>query len=63
VRIERSLLLNIRAVAYVENAGHGSYAFTLTSGACLHSTATYREAILRVLPISQRSQSELVPRA
>jgi DNA-binding LytR/AlgR family response regulator len=55
VRIERSLLLNIRAVAYVENAGYGSYAFTLGSGACLHSTATYREEILRVLPLSQRS--------
>lgn len=55
VRIERSLLLNIRAVAYVENAGHGCYAFTLGCGVCLHSTATYREAILRVLPLSQRS--------
>jgi DNA-binding LytR/AlgR family response regulator len=63
VRIERSLLLNIRAVAYVENVGHGSYAFTLSCGACLYSTATYREAILRVLPLSQRNQSELIPGA
>jgi DNA-binding LytR/AlgR family response regulator len=63
VRIERSLLLNIRSVAYVENVGHGSYAFTLSSGACLYSTATYRESILRVLPLSQRNQSELIPGA
>jgi two-component system, LytTR family, response regulator len=55
VRIERSLLVNIRAVSYVEMAGHGSYAFTLASGACLYSSPTYRDAILRILPLSQRS--------
>jgi two-component system LytT family response regulator len=50
VRIERSLLVNIKAVQYAESVGHGKLAFTLSSGACLHSTVTYREAILRVLP-------------
>jgi two-component system LytT family response regulator len=54
VRIERSLLVNIAAVSYVELAGHGSYAFTLACGACLHSGVSYREGILRVLPLSQR---------
>jgi DNA-binding LytR/AlgR family response regulator len=54
VRIERSLLVNIGAVSYVEIAGHGSYAFTLSCGACLHSSVTYRDGILRVLPLSQR---------
>lgn len=54
VRIERSLLVNIGAVAYVELAGHGSYAFTLACGACLYSGVTYRDGILRVLPLSQR---------
>jgi len=54
VRIERSLLINVGAVSYVEPAGHGSYAFTLACGACLHSGITYREGILRVLPLSQR---------
>jgi two-component system LytT family response regulator len=54
VRIERSLLVNVAAVSYVELAGHGAYAFTLACGACLHSSVTYREGILRVLPLSQR---------
>jgi DNA-binding LytR/AlgR family response regulator len=55
VRIERSLLVNIGAVSYVELAGHGSYAFTMACGACLHSGVTYRDGILRVLPLSQRA--------
>jgi two-component system LytT family response regulator len=50
VRIERSLLMNIKAVQYAETVGHGKLAFTLSSGACLFSSVTYREAILRVLP-------------
>jgi two-component system LytT family response regulator len=54
VRIERSLLVNIGAVSYVELAGRGSYAFTLACGACLHSGVTFRDGILRVLPLSQR---------
>src|SRR5437588_342303 len=37
IRIERSLLLNIRAISYAQPVGHGTFAFTLTSGARLHS--------------------------
>ena len=59
VRIERSLLLNTRAVLYAEMAGHGAFAFTLTSGACLHSSATYRDVILRVLPLAALSRRRL----
>jgi two-component system LytT family response regulator len=50
VRIDRSILLNIRAVEFAEPVGHGTLAFTLSSGACLHSSKTYRNAILSVLP-------------
>ncbi len=51
LRIERSLLVNVRAVVYVEPVGRGTFAFTLSSGACLHSSASYRDAILRILPM------------
>jgi two-component system LytT family response regulator len=50
VRIDRSILLNIRAVHFAVPAGHGTLAFTLSSGACLHSSKTYRETIVRMLP-------------
>jgi two-component system, LytTR family, response regulator len=50
MRIDRSILLNIRAVHFAEPVGHGTLAFTLTSGARVHSSKTYRETILRVLP-------------
>jgi two-component system LytT family response regulator len=50
VRIDRSILLNIRAVQFAEPAGHGTLAFTLSSGACLHSSKTYRDAIVQMLP-------------
>jgi two-component system, LytTR family, response regulator len=51
IRIERSLLLNLRAIAYVQPGGRGGFAFTLTSGACLRSSHTFRAAILRSLPL------------
>ena len=51
-RIERSLLVNVRAISYVQRAGRGTYSFTLLSGACLHSGAKFREHILRVLPLA-----------
>jgi two-component system LytT family response regulator len=57
VRIERSLLLNVRAIAYAQTVGHGSFAFTLTSGARLHSGHAYRDAILAVLPLRRRAPS------
>ena len=55
VRIEKSLLLNIRAVAYAECAGLGLFAFTLVSGAQLRCGPTYRESILDVLPLRRRA--------
>ncbi|HEY0800266.1 MAG TPA: LytTR family DNA-binding domain-containing protein [Steroidobacteraceae bacterium] len=55
VRIERSLLVNIRAVLHVESVGRGTFAFTLSSGSCLHSSASYRDAILGVLPMRRFS--------
>jgi len=50
VRIDRSILLNIRAVEFAEPVGHGVLSFTLSSGTCLYSSKTYREAISSVLP-------------
>jgi DNA-binding LytR/AlgR family response regulator len=50
VRIDRSILLNIRAVEFAEPVGHGTLAFTLSSGTCLYSSKTYRDAILNLLP-------------
>jgi DNA-binding LytR/AlgR family response regulator len=55
IRIERSLMLNTRAILYVQRMGRGTYSFTLLSGACLHSGAAFRDDILRVLPLSQVS--------
>ena len=51
IRIERSLLVNAAAVSYAEVAGHGTFALTLSSGVCLHSSAAYRDAILRMIPL------------
>ena len=50
IRIERSLLVNAAAVSYAEVAGHGTFALTLSSGVCLHSSAAYRDSILRIIP-------------
>jgi len=55
-RIERSLLVNAAAVSYAEVAGHGTFAFTLTSGVCLHSSAAYRDSILRIIPLPSLSK-------
>jgi two-component system LytT family response regulator len=52
IRIERSLMINIRAIQYAQRTGRGTYAFTLLSGRVLHSGARYREEILRVLPLA-----------
>lgn len=58
VRIARSLLVNVQAIAYAQRSGRGTYTFTLTSGACLRSGAKYRLQILRVLPFAQRVASQ-----
>lgn len=59
VRIERSLLLNVRAIAYAQPNGHGSFVFTLVTGARLHSGHAYRDTILAALPLRRRSASPL----
>ena len=55
VRIERTLLLNILAISFVETVGHGAFAFTLSNGVRLHSGPAYRETILRALPLRRRA--------
>jgi two-component system LytT family response regulator len=55
-RIERSLLVNAASVLYAEAAGHGTFAFTLASGVCLHSSAAYRGSILRTIPLPSLSK-------
>ena len=55
-RIGRSLLVNAAAVSYAELAGHGTFALTLTSGNCLHSSAAYRDSILRIIPLPSLSK-------
>jgi two-component system LytT family response regulator len=56
IRIERSLLLNATAVAYAEVARHGTFALTLRSGVCLHSSAAYRDSILCIIPLPALSK-------
>jgi len=51
IRIERSLLMNMRAVVYVERVGGGTYAFTLSCGARLLSSITYRGDVVRKLHV------------
>ena len=53
LRIERSLIVNVRAIAYAQRAGQGTYSFTLHSGASLRSGRRYRGGILRVIPLLQ----------
>jgi two-component system, LytTR family, response regulator len=60
VRIERSLLLNVRAIAYAQPIGHGTFAFTLTSGLRLHSGHSYRDTILAALPLRRRAPQRTV---
>ena len=56
IRIERSLLVNAAAVSYAEVAGHGTFSLTLSSGVCLHSSAAYRDSILRIIPLPALSK-------
>jgi two-component system LytT family response regulator len=57
VRIERSLLVNVHAIAYAQPVGHGTFAFTLVSGARLQSGHAYRDTILAALPLRRRAPS------
>jgi len=61
VRIQRSILLNVRAIAYVEPLEHGMFAFTLVSGKRLRSGDAYRGTILAALPLRRRSPAEVEP--
>jgi two-component system LytT family response regulator len=45
LRIERSLLINLSRVAFIERLGGGCYAFTLHSGRRLISSVAYRKEI------------------
>lgn len=49
VRIQRSKLINMRAVSYIERPGHGIFVFMLGCGTRLESTPTYRADILQAL--------------
>jgi two-component system, LytTR family, response regulator len=49
VRVQRSKLVNLRAVSYIERPGHGFFVFVLSCGTRLESTPTYRSDILRAL--------------
>jgi two-component system LytT family response regulator len=49
VRVERSKLINLRAVAYLEKNKPGTFTFTLSTGAQINSTPTYRDEILRAV--------------
>lgn len=53
LRIERSLLVNLRRVAFAERLGHGLFAFTLPNGRRLVSGTTYRRAILNEIRFGQ----------
>ena len=53
LRIERSLIVNLRAIAYAQRAGQSTYVFSLHSGASLRSGKRYRGEILRVIPLLQ----------
>ena len=44
------------AEGIAEVAGHGTFALTLNSGVCLHSSAAYRDSILRVIPLPALSK-------
>lgn len=61
VRIERSLLLNVRAIVYAQPFGHGSFVFTLRTGARLRSGSAYRDTVLAVLPLRRRAPNGRAP--
>ncbi|MGA2365632.1 MAG: LytTR family DNA-binding domain-containing protein [Steroidobacteraceae bacterium] len=51
VRIERSLLVNVRAIRAARPLGRGSYTLLLGSGASVRSGAHYRDTMLQRLPV------------
>jgi two-component system LytT family response regulator len=61
LRIENSLLLNVRAIDYVVPFARGRFVFTLRSGMTLRSSLTYRAAILERLPLIRGRREVTVP--
>lgn len=61
VRIERSLLLNLRRVAFAEKVGRSTFAFTLRTGRRLASGRTYRRHILRSIRLTQFASAGELP--
>jgi two-component system, LytTR family, response regulator len=55
IRISRSILLNLRRVAYAEREGRGVLAFTLNSGVRLVSSSGYKIAAGANLRVGRRS--------
>ena len=56
VRIERSILINIRAILYAQRAARHTYVFTLVCGATVHSGPAYLNDMLRILPFEPRTR-------
>ena len=54
LRIERSILVNLSAIAYIQPVGRGAFVFELTSGQRLRSSGGYSERILDTLPLRRR---------
>ncbi len=50
VRVHRSVAVNIHHVAVVRPLGRGTFEIELTSGEKVHSSRSYKEAILDLLP-------------
>jgi two-component system, LytTR family, response regulator len=46
LRIEKSLLINLRRIAFAERIGQGEFAFTMRGGQRLVSSRSYRRAII-----------------
>jgi two-component system LytT family response regulator len=57
IRIQRSLLLNISAIAYVQPTGRGVFVFELVSGERVRSSQAYGDEILDVLRLRRRVDS------
>ena len=55
VRIERSLLINLRKVAFAQRLDRGAFAFTLRNGRRLVSSRKYRKGILEEIQRSAQS--------
>jgi len=55
VRIERSIVLNLRRVAFAERLDRGAFVFTMRNGQRLISSSTYRRGIVEEIRRGQFS--------